>query len=63
MLKKLWDAVNGNKTDMGVIAAGIYSILLTTTNIETLINPELIWTAIGMWTGVAVRDAIRKTQK
>ncbi len=63
MLKKLYDALNGSKTDLGIIVAGIYSILLTTTNIETLINPELVWSALGMWTGVAIRDAIRKTQK
>jgi hypothetical protein len=63
MVKKLWAAVDGNKTNIGFIVGGLYSILIATTDIENLANPEVVWSAIAMWTGVAVRDAIKKTQK
>ncbi len=55
MLSKL----NGNKTYLGMIAAGILG-MLQSFDVVQADQIEYIWVAIATWTGISVRHAMGK---
>lgn len=57
MFYKLQSFLNGKKTFIGITAGVIYSILIY---IHQVPNNQMVWTAIGGWTGVSFRLAQTK---
>ena len=49
--------LDGKKTYIGIVAAAVYSILITA---GIVCSDELVWTIIAAWTGVSLRSAISK---
>ena len=64
MVKKVLDAVNGSKTNIGIVAWGLYQMLLMwKPGVGNVLNPDLVNTLITMWLGYSVRDAWKKLEK
>lgn len=56
-MKNLLTYLEGKKTIIGVIAGAIYSVLISLGVVE---SSDIVWTAIGAWTGISYRLAIKK---
>jgi len=62
-MKKIWNALDGNKTNVGMIAWGVYNILIQMSpNIAAVLSPDIVNTALMAWVGISFRDAIRKVE-
>ncbi len=60
-MSKLWNWMNGNKTYLGMISAGLLGILYS----QGWISDQVAATSasiITAWTGIAVRSAVKKIE-
>ena len=48
--------LEGKKTYIGIVAAAVYSVLITAGVVD---SDELVWTVILAWTGVSLRAAVK----
>jgi len=51
--------LNGNKTNLGLIAAGILGVLVSLGYVDEKTGAA-VGSVIGMWTGIAIRHAYAK---
>ena len=58
------ELLDGNKTYIGVIAYGVYNILIHyAPALGNIVSPDVMNTVIFAWTGWSFRDAVKKSEK
>ena len=61
-MKKLWAWLDGKKTVIGLVAGSVVGVLASAGAISLdNIYVQLVLLAIGLWTGVSYRAAIKKS--
>ena len=64
MVKKLLDAVNGSKTNIGILIWGVYTLAVgMKPGLGDILKPDIVNTLLMMWLGYSVRDAWKKIEK
>lgn len=62
-MNKLFKALDGKKTYLGLIAWGVYNIAADASpSVVNLLSPEIVNTALTAWIGIAFRDALAKLE-
>ena len=62
-MKKLFDALDGKKTYIGMAAWGIYNIMIQLSpGLANTISPDIVNTALTAWIGISFRDALKKME-
>lgn len=55
----MWKKLQGNKTNLGLVAAGVTGVVLSLGWIDEQ-TAGIVGSIIGAWTGIAIRSAYSK---